>query len=62
MYSYFAKTRKNSDAVSEKYIHVNNFGYDKGVQKMQVDRESGRSDYQLIYVKNGKMVYTYVEF
>jgi AraC-like DNA-binding protein len=55
MFSYFAKSRKNSDAVSDKYVAVNNFGYNDGVEKMQICREEGRSDYQLIYVKSGRL-------
>ncbi len=55
MYSYFAKTNKNSNAVSSKYLHVNNFGYNEDIEKMSVCREHGRVDFQLIYVKSGSL-------
>lgn len=43
-----------SDRESDKYIEVNNFGYYKNVDTgIFVRREKGRTDYQIIYVKNG---------
>lgn len=56
MHSYFAITTDNSDSVSDKYICVNNVGYNEDVDKMDVRREFGRKDYQLIYIKQGKLV------
>ncbi len=58
MYSYFVKTTKNSETVSEKYIRVNNFGYNEDISGMDVNRERGRVDYQLIYVKDGELTVT----
>ena len=56
MFSYYMKNPVNSEAVSEKYIHVNMFGYTEGRTDMRIRREHGRVDYQLIYVKSGEMV------
>ena len=56
MFSYYMKNPENSEAVSEKYISVNMFGYTEGRTDMRIRRENGRVDYQLIYVKSGEMV------
>ena len=53
MHSYFAKMTENSDRYSDRYICVNNFGYNDGILKMNVRRDSGRADFQLIYVGSG---------
>ena len=58
MYSYFARSDKNSEAVSEKFLFVNNFGYNEDSLEMNVKRERGRVDYQLIYVKSGALEIT----
>ena len=55
---YYIKTSKNSEAVSDKYIHINNFGYSEEVVDMRVYRERGRVDYQLIYIKSGSLTIT----
>ena len=55
---YYIKTSKDSEASSDKYIHVNNFGYSEDVTDMRVRRERGRVDYQLIYVKSGSLTIT----
>ena len=55
MYSYCAKITKNSEAVSDKYISVNNFGYNEDMINMDVRRAHGRVDFQLIYVKSGEI-------
>ncbi len=56
MRSYYFKTVKSSEAVSDSYISVNNFGYYEDVSQTHIRRERGRADYQLIYVKSGKII------
>lgn len=53
---YYVKTYKDSAAVSDKYIHVNNFGYSADDSDICVRRENGRVDYQLIYVNKGGLI------
>lgn len=55
MFSYYLKKVESSEELSNKYIHVNNFGYYEDVVKANVCREHGRIDYQLIYVKSGEL-------
>lgn len=57
MFSYYRMTTENSDGVSDKYICLNNCGYNDGLCEMEVRRESGRLDYQLIYVKGGELIF-----
>jgi AraC-like DNA-binding protein len=35
---------------------VNNFGYYEDIERMELHREKGRKDYQLIYVKKGEII------
>ena len=56
MHSFFYKKVENSDFSADRYIHINNFGYYEDITKMQVRREEGRLDYQLIYVKEGELL------
>ena len=56
MLSYYMRGKESSEATSEKYISVNNFGYCEDCTNMCIRRERGRVDYQLIYVKNGQMM------
>ena len=58
MISFFRKKVSSTDAVSDKYISINNFGYYEDLDDMKIRREEGRSDYQLIYVKSGEVVIT----
>lgn len=54
---YFGKSSLDSDTDSKRYISVNNFGYGKDIQKMNVCRKNGRSDYQLLYIKSGRFIF-----
>lgn len=56
MNSFFHRKVNSSEKLSDKYIHVNNFGYYEDVDEMRIHREQGRLDYQLIYVKKGELV------
>ncbi|MBQ8907649.1 MAG: helix-turn-helix domain-containing protein [Clostridia bacterium] len=56
MRSFFYKKVDNSDFSADRYIHINNFGYYEDITNMQVRRERGRLDYQLIYVKKGEIL------
>ena len=49
------KNVENSDFASDRYICVNNFGYYEDIDRMELHREKGRRDYQLIYVKKGEI-------
>ncbi len=45
-----------SGKTSQKYVEMNNFGYYKNIDiDIHVNRQNGRPDYQLIYIKNGQM-------
>lgn len=55
MPSYFGKQHWNSDRVSDRYLCINNCGFHEGLARMDVHRASGRSDYQLIYIKQGQI-------
>ncbi|MEE1049520.1 MAG: AraC family transcriptional regulator [Clostridia bacterium] len=56
MQSFFYKKVKSTEAVSNKYISVNNYGYYENITSMKVCRDQGRVDYQLIYVKRGELI------
>ena len=56
MYSFFYKKVDSTEAVSNNYISVNNFGYYEDITDIKTYRESGRVDYQLIYVKRGRLI------
>lgn len=56
MRSFFYKNVDSTESVSDRYICVNNFGYYEDVDCMNLCREQGRLDYQLIYVKKGELV------
>jgi len=55
MPSYFSKGTKSSDAVSDKYLHINNCGFCEALEHTNIARPQGRKDYQLIYIKSGQM-------
>lgn len=57
MPAYFSLGAKNSDAVSEKYLHINNCGFCVDMDNTAVSRPNGRQDYQLIYLKSGQMTF-----
>ena len=52
---YYARTIKTTEARSDRFMSVNNFGYEEESKCMDIRREKGRIDYQLIYVKSGAM-------
>jgi AraC-like DNA-binding protein len=56
MYSFFYKKCNSTEASSDKYISVNNYGYYEDISTINVIREQGRVDYQLIYIKSGAML------
>ena len=56
MYTYYAKQIKDSNSVSDRYMYINNFGYTVDAQGLNVVRPQGRRDYQLIYVKSGRLL------
>lgn len=54
MECYFAKGTVCTDKESDEYIHINNFGYSKEIDKdISVLRKKGRVDYQIIYIDKG---------
>ena len=55
MPAYFSLGNKNSDAVSDKYLQINNCGFCVDMDKTVVNRPQGRTDHQLIYIKKGQM-------
>ena len=55
MRSFIYREVGSTDSVSDRYICVNNFGFYENIDNMDLRREKGRLDYQLIYVKEGKM-------
>ena len=55
MYAYRMKNAVSTDAVSEKYICINNLGYYENLTNVQTRRERGRMDYQMIYIRNGEL-------
>lgn len=57
MSSYFSKGTKSSEFVSQRYLHINNCGFCEALEKTTVSRPAGRKDYQLIYIKSGRMVF-----
>ena len=56
MKSFIYKNVESTDFASDRYICVNNFGYYKDIEQMELHREKGRKDYQLIYVKKGEII------
>ena len=53
---FFYKQVDSTEAVSDRYISVNNFGYCEDVTDMRIHRPNGRLDYQLIYLKHGELL------
>ena len=51
------KGDSSTEAVSDKYISVNNYGYYEDITTVCVSREQGRLDYQLIYIKSGELIF-----
>lgn len=51
------KSDRNTETVSDKYICVNNYGYYEDITTVSVNRERGRVDYQLIYIKCGELIF-----
>jgi AraC-like DNA-binding protein len=56
MFAYYMRKTEDCGVASEKYISVNTFGYCEDRTDMQIRREHGRLDYQLIYVKSGELI------
>lgn len=55
MECYYGRCVSCSDRASEEYIKVNNFGYYKDINtSINVRRQEGRSDYQIIYIERGR--------
>ena len=57
MPAYFSIKTKSSDSVSLRYLHINNCGFCEHMDKTAVNRPNGRQDYQLIYIREGQMVF-----
>ena len=57
MYSFYYKRCNSTEAVSDKYISVNNYGYYEDATFVNVLRKQGRVDYQLIYIKSGEILF-----
>ena len=55
MYFYSGKLSLGKCVETDRFIFVNDFGYCENYSKMFTYRENGRPDYQLIYVKHGKL-------
>ena len=55
MKSFIYKNVESTDFASDRYICVNNFGYYEDIERMELHREKGRKDYQLIYVKKVRL-------
>lgn len=54
----YAIAVNNTDMQSDKYLKLNNCGYFPPTsEKMRVCRTRGRLDYQLIYIKQGNMIF-----
>ena len=56
MKSFIYKNVESTDFASDRYICVNNFGYYEDIEQLELHREKGRKDYQLIYVKKGEII------
>lgn len=55
MNTYESKETNTLQNKTDKYLHINNCGYFENMTNINVNREKGRSDYQLIYIKDGKL-------
>lgn len=55
MLSYFRTVTASTESVSDKYIQLNNCGFNDSLCDVEITRKNGRVDYQLIYVKNGEL-------
>lgn len=55
MPAYFSLGAKNSEFVSDRYLHINNCGFCEDMDKTAISRPQGRKDYQLIYIRSGQM-------
>ena len=55
MQLYYGRTEENSDGTSERYLRINNCGGFEGLKRSAVKRPWGRLDYQLIFVKRGRL-------
>lgn len=55
MPAYFSLGTRNSEFVSQRYLHINNCGFCEELDRTNVSRPQGRIDYQLIYVKSGQL-------
>ncbi len=59
MVPHYSLNQADSGMASDKYFEVNNFGYSRNLENDVItNRPWGRPDYQLIYVKCGKLVVT----
>ena len=55
MFTYYKTVAATTEAVSDKYIQLNNCGFNDSLCDMEIVRKEGRLDYQLIYVKSGEL-------
>ena len=55
MPAFFSLGNKNSEAVSNKYLQINNCGFCVDMDKTAISRPQGRKDYQLIYIQKGQL-------
>lgn len=54
MECFYAKGTLSTDKISNEFISVNNFGYNRCInQNLCVKRKKGRLDYQIIYIDKG---------
>ena len=52
---YYGIGSQNTDSAYTGYLRINNCGCFEGITKNEISRKEGRLDYQLIYVKSGKL-------
>lgn len=55
MYFYSAKLSGGVHTETDRFIFINDFGYNEDYSKMVTFRKNGRPDYQLIYVNYGTL-------
>jgi len=52
---YYGTSRESTDCAYEGYFKINNCGCFEDITDNRIEREKGRLDYQLIYIKSGEM-------
>jgi len=57
MPAFFSLGTKNSEFVSNRYLHINNCGFCVDMDKTAISRPQGRKDYQLLYIQKGQMYF-----